>query len=356
MSLHASTPVEITVTNPLPQYRNEMVEADAGSLPQKSGVLRDSQGFEVPWQLTYDGKIVFPASVSPMATAVYTFEEGTPSKADTIACASFHPERLDDIAWENDFAAYRAYGPALAASGGAAYGYDIWTKSNTRPLVIERYLNELERNKSYHIDHGDGMDVYEVGLTLGGGLAAPLDREGNMIYPGCFSTWEILDNGPLRTTLRLTYEYGGGKETRIITLDAGNPLNRTTVKFEGFESDSIAAGIVVHKPLEHAYTLGKDYVCVTDPTQKPDKGNGLIFAGLVNTNDGTTTRYIPLDKNRGAATGHAVTVTPCRQGEECTYYWGACWNKGRVISADQWRNTMEEAAQAIRHPLSCTIK
>ena len=48
---------------------------------------------------------------------------------DVVACGRQYPERLDDVAWENDRAAYRAYGPALQEKGARAFGYDIWTKS-----------------------------------------------------------------------------------------------------------------------------------------------------------------------------------------------------------------------------------
>ena len=49
------------------------------------------------------------------------------SRWDVVACGRQYPERLDDVAWENDRAAYRAYGPALQEKGERAFGYDIWT-------------------------------------------------------------------------------------------------------------------------------------------------------------------------------------------------------------------------------------
>lgn len=57
---------------------------------------------------------------------------------------------------------------------------------------------------SYHIDHGNGMDCYSVGATLGGGTAA-LMVDSCIIYPYCYKEYDILDNGPLRFTVRLTY-------------------------------------------------------------------------------------------------------------------------------------------------------
>ena len=55
----------IIVSNPLPQPRTEMVEVEASSLPVAPFVIRDSRGSELPWQLTHDGKVIFPATVGP---------------------------------------------------------------------------------------------------------------------------------------------------------------------------------------------------------------------------------------------------------------------------------------------------
>lgn len=221
---YAASPLAtITVSNELPQPRTEMIEIGAPAVPQGKFKVRDSNGSELPYQITYTGNLIFPASVGPNETTVYTLVQGKPSAVDPVVWAQFYPERLDDIAWENDFGAYRAYGPALAASGGKAYGYDAFTKSSTLPVVPERYFKELVQMVSYHINHGDGMDVYDVGPTMGAGLAVPLGRDGNLIFPSSFNEYRILDNGPLRATIELKLNYGGGTETRVITLDAGTP-------------------------------------------------------------------------------------------------------------------------------------
>ncbi len=351
----STEPVLIRVSNPLPQPRTEMIEVDAEGRKAGSFIISDMRGSEVPYQVCYDNKIIFPVSIGPNAESVYTIKDGRPSPVDPVACAGFYPERIDDIAWENDFAAYRAYGPAFGATGGQAYGYDAWTKSTSRPVVADRYFKELTQMVSYHVDHGDGMDVYDVGPTMGAGLAAPLLRNGDISYAPCFNEWEILDNGPLRTTIRLKLNYGGGTETRLITLDAGNPFNRTTTRFNGFESDSVAAGIVIHKPREKEYTLGANYVACTDPTTSPGgRGVGVIFTGVLTPVKGTTTSFRPFDKPKGKAVGHAMTVTPYRQGEEFTYYWGTCWNKGRINSADQWILIIEDYARRLASPLKIT--
>ena len=173
-------PVTVTITNPLSIDRNgEMVEISMAEITGKlqlpdtaQVIVLDENGLEVPYQITYDDMLIFPASVKGDASAVYTIAEGTPQPVDVVACGRQYPERLDDVAWENDRAAYRAYGPALQEKGERAFGYDIWTKSVSEPVVEDRYDGDLNRGISYHVDHGNGMDCYAVGPTLGGGTAA----------------------------------------------------------------------------------------------------------------------------------------------------------------------------------------
>ena len=145
-------PVTVTITNPLSIDRNgEMVEISMAEITGKlqlpdtaQVIVLDENGLEVPYQITYDDMLIFPASVKGDASAVYTIAEGTPQPVDVVACGRQYPERLDDVAWENDRAAYRAYGPALQEKGERAFGYDIWTKYNTtEPVVEARYAGEL---------------------------------------------------------------------------------------------------------------------------------------------------------------------------------------------------------------------
>lgn len=58
-------------------------------------------------------------------TATYTIQSGTPDPYNVIACGRYYPERLDDVAWENDLGGYRAYGPALQKRGERGFGYDL---------------------------------------------------------------------------------------------------------------------------------------------------------------------------------------------------------------------------------------
>ena len=78
-------------------------------------------------------------------TATYTIQSGTPDPYNVIACGRYYPERLDDMAWENDLVGFRAYGPALQARGERGFGYDLFTKRGTAaPVLEDMYAKELD--------------------------------------------------------------------------------------------------------------------------------------------------------------------------------------------------------------------
>ena len=122
--------VTVTVSNPLAMERsNEMVEVAMSDIANQLKladtaqiVVLNADGQQVPYQITYDEKVIFPASVAANGTAVYTIQAGTPEAFAVKACGRYYPERVDDVAWENDLVAFRAYGPALQKTGERAFG------------------------------------------------------------------------------------------------------------------------------------------------------------------------------------------------------------------------------------------
>ena len=167
----------IVVTNSTGLDRkSEMVEAKTYSIT-KSVVLKDKTGKEVPYQLTYNNKneiqsIIFLANVKANSSATYTLTKGKPAPVTAKTYGRFVPERKDDFAWENDFGAYRMYGPALAKEN-PSNGVDFWAKSTNEVVVDQRYKDDIYNEISYHIDHGKGLDFYKVAHTLGCGGIAP---------------------------------------------------------------------------------------------------------------------------------------------------------------------------------------
>ena len=344
---------------------NEIVELDYAQVkPLVNGDsfrLLDAEGQPVAYQLTHDGKLIFPATVGAHASTRYSIEPGEPVAPDTLACGAFYERRKDDLAWENDRMAFRAYGPALQASGEQAYGYDVWTKSVSHPVVARRYSDALDRGISFHEDHGDGMDVYTVGPTLGAGTAALVDSMFNIVYPYCFESYEIIDNGPLRFAVRLNYTSPSDStvsEQRTITLDSGEYLNRTEVCITDSSTElGLAPGIVVHRQNPDGFTLMPEYgvMAYADLTDNATANNGIIYIGVV-APAADTLLYKPFDTPRGDALGHILAKSKYNPGDNYTYYWGAGWSKGSMPDSASWSNYLVNFRARLDNPLKISIE
>lgn len=384
----------VTVTNPLALGRTgEMVEIPMSEVVDRLKladtaqiVVLDADGQQVAYQVTYDEKVIFPATVAANGKSVYTIQPGTPEAFNVVACGKYYPERLDDIAWENDLGGYRAYGPALQAKGERGFGYDLFTKYNTAEPILEgmyekelskelrakiaelqktdpKAASELRRSISYHIDHGFGMDCYAVGPTLGCGTSALMAGD-TIIYPYCYRTQEILDNGPLRFTVKLEFNplvvRGDSNvvETRVISLDAGSYLNKTVISYTNLkEAMPVTTGLVLREP-DGVVTADAEngYITYVDPTTERDGSNGKIFVGAAfpaPVKEAKTVLFSDAEKKeRGGADGHVLAISNYDPGSEYTYYWGSVWNKAAIKTIDVWNKYMAEYVQKLHAPLS----
>lgn len=386
--------LSISVTNPTSENRlQEMTEIAAELVYSRLGlgdseqfVIYDDEGNEVPYQLTYDEKVVFPVDVDSMKTTSYSFQKGEPQLVNTLVFGAQYPGWQDDLAWENDKVAFRAYGPDVQKRGQQAYGYDVFTKSVSELVMEYRYsliLNKdtwntirelrksgekaaadsIERSISYHVDHGTGMDCYQVGPTLGAGTAALMDGE-SIIYPYCYENFEILDNGPLRFTMKLKFTplvvKGDSNvvETRIIQLDKGSYLNKTIVTYENLsEKQTIAAGLVIHEPFADRYKFDaqEGFLAYADPTQNVNNNNGIIYVGAVFPNTMYDAKVQWFEEPKGGAMGHVLGTGEYVPGEDFVYYWGSGWSKSGFKSDQQWVDYLRKYAQKVRKPLLVEI-
>ena len=380
----------ISVKNPLAFDREELVEIPMSDITERLPLVGDEQyvvtdgdGNEVGYQISFDSNLMFAATVKGGATATYTVAIGTPADVPAAVYGRHYPERVDDIAWENDLAAYRCYGPALQRSGEKAFGYDVWVKNTPTLVVEERYANELNpdtqaeiaalrkarkfaeadelyHSVSYHVDHGNGNDCYKVGPTLGGGVAALLDQEGNIVYPYCWKEYEIMENGPLRFMVKLTYnpEVVDGDtivETRIVSLAKGSQLNKTVVTFQGLDgSHRIAAGLVVHPENTTDYVLEqqKGYIGYKDLTDNIHNDNGEIYVGIVSPSmqEATMQTFGPKEAAQRGATGHVLAVSNIDGADTFTYWWGSAWSKAGWRSTEEWSAYLDDYAKAVAAP------
>lgn len=376
---------EVVVSNPADCDRQpELAEVAltevcaALELAEGEGFVIRSEGKEVPYQITYDEKVVFPVTLQAGEKQAYAFRKGIPSAVQTIACGKHYPDKDNDIAWENDKVGFRMYGHKL----DVAAGYDLFAKRGTALPVLEgfyknevstaptwnRYNELLETDKeaafrykmdtiSYHVDKGFGMDCYAVGPTLGAGVAA-LVEDGKIIYPYCYDTFEILDNGPLRFTLKTTFRpMNIGEEsvveTRIITLDAGSRMNHTSVSYAGLShAKEIVAGIVLRdNGMESTAEAEKGYISYPAPTQNADTtrfvDNGILYVGHA---------YPAPLKEAKEAEGHVLACSEYVPGTPFEYYWGFGWDHADIPSSEEWNAFLEVFAAQVRNPLLIEMK
>ena len=370
-----SLKVTVEIQNPTADNRNDVIELDAKSVFSKLGlgggrqmVVYDGDNTEVPYQLTHDGKLLVQAFVRPQSATTLTIVNGMPSDFRFTAWGRTYASREDDLAWENDRNAWRAYGPAIQNSGQHIYGFDVFNKNVPYPMLETFYNSELtsyglqdrlrkagrgnecdalHRTMTYHRDHGFGMDAYTVGPTLGAGVPALLDG-GHFIYPLCYKEAEVLDMGPLRFAVRMTFggvRVGGDQnvvESRVITLDKGTHLNRLDLTYTNLtETRDVAAGIVVHKSNPEAYVMNKKkgYVAYADPMDHPEAMNGLIYIACLFPDGLDAVKYVPMEKEEAGATGHVVGVGEYKPGSTYTYYFGAAWSKYDMPDMGNWQQS-----------------
>ena len=382
--------VKIIVNNDEKVQRQEVVEVSALQLYEKLGIsfgspviVKNALGQQVGYQLTHDSLLLVDASVRPCGKAEFTVEQGTPRQPKVYVTGRQYPERVDDIAWENDRTAYRIYGPALQRNKERAFGVDVWVK-NTPDLEVEkRYVTELsnhsaiealkkegktqealdmEEATTYHFDHGYGLDCYKVGPTLGGGAPALMDN-GELVLPYCYRDYQILDNGPLRFTVRVDYNpatIGKDKnvvEHRIISLDKGSNFNRCTVWYDGLtDKRDLAAGIVVHPEDTETMYLASNMALYADPTDNPEKQNFQIYVGVLFPEGIDYTRYLYTEQDRqNGNAGHVIGVKSYTPGTRFTYYFGSAWSKNDVRTFDEWKLRSEQTIDAIHSPMNVVL-
>ena len=379
----AKAQATIVVSNPTSTPRTELIslcmsemKAKLGNATPKKGeayIVKNKRGQQIGSQITHDGYLLIDASVRPHGSATYYVSIGKPYQQKVYATGALYKIRKDDIAWENDRCAYRVYGPALQKTGERSFGTDIWVKNTPDTVVYERYIKDMIGNRknddeteiltSFHLDHGNGLDPYRVGATLG--LGAPSLMVGkNQVLPYCYKDYRILDNGPLRFTVELTYNpsaVGDMKnvvEHRIISLDKGSNFNKMTVWYDGLTTPTdFATGFPIHEEDTEMKTFAKDYVSYADPTDNVEVNNSQVFVGVLFPEGIDHTYYQLFDKKHDGATGHALGLKRgLKNQEKYSYYFGAAWSKYDVRSYAEWQIRIKDYLDALKNPLQVEVK
>ncbi|MEN6588760.1 MAG: DUF4861 family protein [Proteiniphilum sp.] len=346
--------------------QNEMVEVawkdirQHLSLPENQTIIvTDSIGGQVPYQLVTNGSdsvltLIFPVTLAAGQSAVFQISAGVPEPVQPMVYGRLVPERKDDFAWENNRTAFRVYGPALKATGEISNGMDFWAKRTDSLIIDKWYQNDLSGVASYHEDHGEGLDFYKVGRTLGLGMTAPVDHD-TLCLGENFVTAEILDHGPLRITFKLTYApYMAGAhqvtETRIISLDAYSLFNKVTHIFETDTTElTVATGIVMpeENPEENAAnTTFGDHTGIIAYKNPTDEVNGTIYTAAIHPGGFESTQVLA---------GHFAGLNSIASGEPYLTYVGGGWSKAGFNSFEEWIQFVKSEKEKIDQPFIITI-
>ena len=247
----------------------------------------------------------------------------------------FVPERKDDFAWENEYAAYRMYGPSLRPEN-PSNGVDLWLKASPELVVDSFYYREHGLGLPYHINYGKGLDCYKVGHTAGCGGLIVMANDTTYVG-GAYDRWEILEQTPEKFVFKLEYDsllVAGHvlKESITITAEAGTALNQADVVLTG-EYDGellVGGGIYMHDTIDHFEVYENIGMIFYEEDALSDK----TAAKMNYDYNGSTSQgriYITVQTPDATVTdiqdGNLVAVKPYTLGDTLTYYFGATWSE-----------------------------
>ncbi|MEC5166578.1 hypothetical protein RCH18_002319 [Flavobacterium sp. PL11] len=360
-ALFAQTKKMISIQNNTVYERKEAVvaikwESILAAYPQIDTsnfiVINSNTKKQVQYQLERRGSkiiqnLLVQVTVKAKSVVQLSIQKGKPQVFPVKTYARYVPERMDDFAWENDKIAFRTYGKALEKTKGDAYGNDIWVKRTDKMILDKRYKSE-----DYHKDSGDGLDYYHVGFTLGAGNMAPYVND-TVRYSGNYHQWKIMDNGPLRSTFKLTYDEWNVnglkvKATKTMSLDAGSQLYQleNVYSFNDTKPLTVVAGII-KRPETGIISLNEQEGIMSywEPKHGEDgtTGVGVILTTPVNT--------MLVGKEQ------MLAQTEVKNNEPIVYYTGGAWDKaGKITNNVQWIDYLNRFAMEIKNPLIVSIK
>jgi len=306
---------------------------------------------EIPYQLEKLGAsnvkyLLLQVSMLPKSTLKMNLQNGKASPIKVKTYGRYVPERKDDFAWENDKIAFRMYGKALEGTNENAHGIDVWVKRTADMVINKRYKVD-----NYHKDHGDGLDYYSVGQTLGAGDMAPYLAD-SVWYLGNYKSYQVLDNGPLRTTFSLIYDEALANHQRIkvqktVSIDAGSQMNKieNIYTFAGASALPVTVGLATRNEKNKLILEdSKGVIGYWEPLHGQD---GITGVGAILKS--------PLKILRKH--NQLLGITQVKTNEPIIYYAGAAWNKaGEITSSGQWFDYLQNFKRQIEQPLLVKVQ
>ncbi|MEO8018099.1 MAG: DUF4861 family protein [Pseudomonadota bacterium] len=377
--------VTITVTHELDAARPTEVVAVpfakisplAPDLRMYHVVVRDHKGRALPMQITnyqhdhrgvqYDDLVFAYDFAAGEKRATFTLEPvstATPPEAP-CAYARFIPERLDDMAWENDRIAHRMYGTALntPAAGGERLrgsGIDVWAK-RVSYLIVDRWY--AKGHDQFHKDgEGEGLDLYSIGGARGAGGTGVWD--GSRLWTSDnFTSAQVFANGPRRAAFQLSYApwdagaAGKPGESKLFTIDCGRNFDAVEDRFDFGSSDAtVGVGLTEHRSAQGfpAAAIARDPQGRWMSVWEESKDGGVGVAVVV-ANDTNVAGFASEPTDDRGSTNHLLLV---KAGDRAPlhYFTGAGWNKsGQFADRAAWEKYVRDFAARTAKPLEITV-
>ncbi len=221
-------------------------------------------------------------------------ELGSSIPENRPACVVRHVEkRKDDMAWENDWAAYRIYSQKSPVNKISS-GIDYWGKTVDYPILDKWYEADSEGG-SYHKDMGEGYDFYVVGKNRGTG-GSGVWADGKLYASEPYQEWTINDDDKDHISFTVSYPpFKAGDET----------INQTTT---------------------FSAVIGSPFICV-ETTLESESGKDLVLAAGLTTfgneeilKNADGRMWIQEDVDDGQVKLHSILVTdPARDALETKF-------------------------------------
>jgi hypothetical protein len=306
----------------------------------------DTDGDYTPDQVIFQADF---AAGQPQTFTVTVGDKWVYTKDQFRAYGRFVRERFDDFCWENDRIAHRMYGKALETWVRElliSSTVDIWSKRTPRMVINDWYMVD-----NYHVDTGEGGDLYSAGLSRGCGGNGLWAADKLWVSKNHVNS-RVLANGPIRVMFELTYEpfeVNGVmvSEVKRISLDAGQNVDHFRSIYKSEKPTALITGIGLKKVSGERWD--------------------------VNTERGWLAKWEPMEQNAGKQ-GLVVIVDPKlyeKQTEDqrnllmltrvpadnvASYWAGFCWDKGgQFADFEAWKTYVDQFAQGLLSPIEVSV-
>ncbi len=232
-------------------------------------------------------------------------------------------------------------------------GIDCWLKRVDYPIINKWYKEDLEDHKSYHVDHGEGLDNYHVGASRGTG-GTGIWKNGTLSTSKNFQSWKIIANGPIRTTFELSYGTWDAdglpvQEIKHISIDLGENLYKNMLILGNYkELPNITLGITLHeKAGQVASDEAKGWFRYMEPIDDSEISTAIVVDPAL---------IMEFIDHRVEEADLSNLLVVCKPAAEVTYYAGFAWKKADQYSLPEGFDTyLANFAARIASPLVIEI-